>query len=105
MRVLTFHDFRFRARHKLDARSPAAGCYHWHAYRVRLKFAEEHDQDWLTEWTEKKFHGFHGVDLASFIADSTDENIARFFLEMTRALGCIHVEVENDGRRGAEASL
>ncbi len=102
MKVETFYDFRFRARHALGGRSEAAAHPHWHSYTVRLWFSNQPDQDGLSEEIEYQHQHIHGIDLPS---ESTDEWLAKDFLEKWETKGCFRVRVTNDERRGAEASL
>jgi 6-pyruvoyl-tetrahydropterin synthase len=106
MKVLTFYDFAFRARHTLKGRAEAAAHPHWHSYIVRLWFTCAPDQDKLSEQIEAFYQGIHGCDLGDHMkAESTDERLAEEFLKTWTPRGCVRVRVTNDGRRGAEAEL
>ena len=53
---------------------------------------------------EEIFHHLHGTALHTFIPDSSDEGLAKYFLKQGTAFGrCVRVRVMNDGTRGAEA--
>jgi 6-pyruvoyl-tetrahydropterin synthase len=104
MKLETFYDFRFRAKHSLPGapeRSISASYSHWHSYTVRLWFSDARDQDQLSEEIETGFRHLHGSDLTKEVEDSTDEGLAAWFLGKT---GCLRVRVTNDERRGAEAT-
>jgi hypothetical protein len=102
MKIETFYDFQFRARHALPGRSETAAHPHWHSYCVRLWFLSAPDQDALSEKIEEHYKGLHGSDLGD---QSTDEYLAWQFLKTWMSQGCVRVRVTNDGRRGAEASI
>jgi hypothetical protein len=104
-RTLTFYDFAFRARHALKGRAETAAHPHWHSYVVRFWFDNAPDQDALSEIIEPSLRHVHACDLAILTPESTDEGLARYFLALMVAHGCVRVLVTNDSRRGAEASL
>lgn len=102
--VLTFRDFHFRANHCLSGKSHATAHPHWHAYVVRFWFTNAPDQDVLVARMEETFHHLHGSALHTFMADSSDEGSAKYFLKQGALFGrCVRVRVKNDGTRGAEA--
>lgn len=104
MKIETFYDFTFRARHSLP-RSEAAAHEHWHTYTVRLWLTAGSDQDWLSKDIEEGNKELHGANLNALLSDSSDEGLAEAFLKRFLGIGCVRVRVTNDGRRGAEASL
>lgn len=105
MNITTFKDFSFRATHSLPRSSGAASQRHWHNYVVRLWFADAPDQDLLSELLSKRFHFLHGAYLNSIILpESTDEALARWFLEDLSFVNCFRVTVTNDDQRGAEVT-
>jgi 6-pyruvoyl-tetrahydropterin synthase len=102
MKIETFYDFQFRARHALPGRSETAAHPHWHSYCVRLWFLNAPDQDALSEKIEGHYEGLHGSDLGD---QSTDEQLAEQFLKTWAAQGCVRARVTNDERRGAEVAI
>lgn len=106
MKIETFYDFTFRAKHALKGRAESAAHLHWHTYTVRFVFRDKPDQDDLSQKIETWYQEIHGCDLAEAMeGESTDEYLAEQFLKTWEGQGCIRVTVTNDGRRGAEASL
>lgn len=105
MKVETFYDYRFRARHSMQGRSESAAHTHWHSYVVRFWFNKAHDQDWLSREIEGNNLQLQAADLDTILTDTSDEGLAQSFLKHWAPIGCIRVTVTNDERRGAEASL
>lgn len=106
MKILTFYDFTFRARHSLKGRAETAAHPHWHTYTVRFWFNSTPDQDALSVKIESLYAELHGSDLNEHMnSETTDEYLAEQFLKTLEGQGCVRVRVTNDGRRGAEATL